>query len=112
MVDAAIAKGRPPPDWFENDNVVLPAAAEFYMAAFWDLSTCRPMGMTVGPIPWDKIQAYAEFADLNRELAQVFGIVIRRMDIVFMDDMREQSEKARNATQEQTNKETDGYVKK
>ena len=71
------------------------------MAAFWDLSTYRPMGLAVGPIPWDKIQSYADFVDLRGDLARVFAIVIRRMDIAYLKDVQEQQEKARENEQQE-----------
>jgi hypothetical protein len=64
---------------------------DFYMKAFWDLSTERQLGMTAGPIPWTRIQAYACACELSSSMMKVFEAVIRAMDSTYM----EEAEKAR-----------------
>jgi hypothetical protein len=54
------------------------------MAAFWDLSTCRAGGLSVGPIPWHHIRDYAEFAGLDTENAFAFAAIIRRLDLTYL----------------------------
>lgn len=45
--------------------------------AFWELSTCRAMGMgAVGPIPWDKKLQYAIDAGYDDEESREFFIFL------------------------------------
>lgn len=56
------------------------------MTAFYDLSTCRQvLEQGVGPIPWDKMIIYAEYAGLAVDVTAGFVRVIRAMDMVFME---------------------------
>lgn len=56
-------------------------AMQTVLRAWADLSTCRPIGMTVGPIPWTAIVQWAEFHDLDRDAAGILVHVIRQLDI-------------------------------
>lgn len=53
---------------------------EFYLSAFHDLSTCRQLGFSIGPIPWKDIILYAQFAELDSDVLSIFVPVIRAMD--------------------------------
>lgn len=66
----------------------------FYIAAFWDLSTCRSFGMGIGPIPWRDIVAYARQARLAEDVASVFVYVIRQLDAEYLSWHREQMKAA------------------
>jgi len=58
IVSAAIKRGQPIPDGITN----APQLAEFleiYLVAYYELETCRPVGMEVGMIPWTAINEYA-----------------------------------------------------
>lgn len=65
------------------------------MKAFWDLSTCRQVGMGLGPIPWDSMVRYAQFYGLEDDVAEAFVYIIRAMDIVYLDWEREEAEQRR-----------------
>jgi hypothetical protein len=60
---------------------------EFYLEAFWDLSTCRASGMGIGSIPWRDIVFYADYMRLEPDIKQVFVPTIRAMDAVFLEHM-------------------------
>jgi hypothetical protein len=47
------------PDWFLDEPEVT-RSEDAVIDAFFDLSTCRDVGMGIGPIPWDSIAAYAD----------------------------------------------------
>lgn len=72
---------------------------EFYIRAFWELSSCRDFGQFVGPIPWDKIILYGERKGLDSDMINVLEVVIRELDEVYLRDLREQrrSEQERSA---------------
>lgn len=75
------SRGLPPPDFVAN-RPRLGIHLDFYMDAFEDLSTTRPVGFGVGPIPWNSLDAYARrytVRDFER-----FNFLIRRMDDAFL----------------------------
>lgn len=53
---------------------------ELYLNAFWDLNSCRQIGMDVGPIPWTAIQKYAIMLFDSPVEIEEFHIIIRAMD--------------------------------
>lgn len=57
--------------------------------AFWTLNTCRPIGMTVGPIPWTAVQRYAEVEGLGLEETDMLHQTIRHMDEALLAHHRE-----------------------
>lgn len=58
------------------------------MRAFANLSTCRAIGMAVGPIPWRDAVAYADRAGLDEEAAEVFVEVISALDADYLAEQR------------------------
>lgn len=88
----------------QNERLITEARAkepplDYAMArcldAWQDLSTCRPIGMAVGPIPWTAIVAWCEFHELDREITAVVVHVIRTLDI-----QRAVAERAKQALKE------------
>lgn len=71
----------------------------FYMQAFWDLSTERQLGFTVGPIPESAIRRYPGVEDLSPAMMVLFQTVIRRMDQTY----REWAEIERKRAQKKSN---------
>ena len=80
------------PDWFVGAPEALPGD-EFYMGAFWRLSTTRQVGFGFGPIPWHQIIAYAERYDLDHRETDVLVIVIMAMDEAWLNWHRKNEEK-------------------
>lgn len=62
---------------------------EFYMRAFWELSSCRQFGDVIGPIPWDKIMDYAERKHLEPDMIAVFEDVMRQLDEAYLGWQRD-----------------------
>lgn len=67
---------------------------EFYIKAFFDLSTERQLGMNVGPIPWSNILAYASYSGLEADMIDVFIYTIREMDAAYLNRIAEKQKKA------------------
>lgn len=82
-VEAAAEKGRELPQWFLEEPV-MQGADSFYMRAFWDLSSCRNIGMSTGPIPWNIIVTYGERYGLDEDTLETFIYVMRSMDREFL----------------------------
>lgn len=66
---------------------------DLYFTAFLDLTTCRPGGMGLYPIPWDRIQDYGERFYFSDELLEEFHILIRKLDEAWVEhfDKKHQS---------------------
>lgn len=81
------------------------AGLEFYMEAFRELGSCRPMSMVSGPIPFTAIVEYfrlygdGEFDD--------FLYVIRRMDVAFLEYQAKNSEKGSKSAPKRTSADND-----
>lgn len=58
---------------------------ELYFDAFFDLSTCRTVGLAgAGPIPWSSIRDYAVTFELSEEQMEDLFYYVRVMDNAFM----------------------------
>lgn len=92
-LEAGEKKGRQFPDWY-LDQPPSDEATEFYIRAFFDLMTCRPVyqelrpgdkgamvgRMVYGLIPWTAVREYSTSVCLDRALAEMFMRHIRRME--------------------------------
>lgn len=58
---------------------------EFYWTAFWELSSCRPVGFGFGPIPWTVIIDYAAAFEVEPDDVSDFIYLIRAMDKAWID---------------------------
>jgi len=57
--------------------------------AWGALTTCRAIGMGVGPIPWIYINDYANAEQLSNDERYLLHVVIRKMDTVYLDFINE-----------------------
>lgn len=62
-----------------------------FWSAFWSLSTCRQVGMGVGPIMWTAIKEYAEYFQIDD--LEEFYFLISQMDAVYLDHARSEIKK-------------------
>lgn len=84
------------PDWALEEPTVTDAEAP-YLRAFWHLDTERPGGMTIGPIPVSRIEAYFErrgFADADLDASIE---IIREMDAGYLEWQGAEMERRRIA---------------
>jgi len=61
---------------------------DFYIRAFWELSSCRQFGQVVGPIPWHRIVEYARMYHLDEGLTDIFTLVMRELDEAYLKSQR------------------------
>lgn len=59
-------------------------AEHFYIEAFWQLHTCRSIGMSLSPIPWHSILFFADFYELPSSLFEHFVSILRGLDKAYM----------------------------
>lgn len=77
------------PEWFLERPLLL-EGEQFYLEAFWELSTERAIGWSIGPIPWRAIRSYGYDAKLDDDVLRVFCRVIRELDEVYLKWQREE----------------------
>lgn len=63
---------------------------ELYYDAFLELTTCRPIGMAMGSIPWNVIKDYAVAFNLDEEQRADLFYYIRMIDNAYLDKQRKQ----------------------
>ena len=91
-VEVREARGQELPDWYLEEPEIRDND-DFYLNAFNDLSTTRQIGMSVGPIPWDRVLQYAAWSGLDDENTEYFVGVIREMDSAWMEWSAEEMKK-------------------
>lgn len=69
---------EPPAEFFEQPE--LTADDLPYWNAFHVLGTERQLGMSLGPIPWSKVVAYADYLDLDEHASERLHAIVRRVD--------------------------------
>ena len=90
----ALRHGERHPDYFPP-HTNTPEWDAFFLAAFYDIDTERPMGFAVGPIPWSKIHLWGTVHGLVGDVLEGFVRVIRMMDAAFLADFRKEQEKVK-----------------
>lgn len=90
-----MAAGQPlPRDWDPNPPEIEPDGA-WILRAFWDLSSERPIGFSLGPIPWSSVVRYGARAGLDREASDVLWAHVRALDSAYLAwHAREQEERS------------------
>jgi hypothetical protein len=86
-------RGAPVPAWVDEEPDAEPGDS-FYMESFWELSTERQLGFTVGPIPITAIHFYAGVKGLPSSMMGLFEAVIRAMDQTYLKWAEETRKKA------------------
>lgn len=84
--------GTPLPDFILNTPELLPGL-ELYKLAFNDLSTCRQIGMGIGPVPWTAIQEYGSMQGLGQDQFEALHYHIARMDEAYLGHLAEEQDK-------------------
>jgi hypothetical protein len=91
-VEVLIERGQPPPSWYEEEPDY-PPGLDFYMRAFWQLSTERQIGFSVGPIPVSKIEEFGEKRGYDPITLDIFRHLIREVDAAYLDWLTKEREK-------------------
>lgn len=80
-----VAAHQPIPDWAKNEPAIDPCE-RVYLDAFFDLSSCRSVGMSLGQIPWSAVADYGDRIGLVGEAHRVFVAVVRALDDAFLTE--------------------------
>lgn len=68
-----------------QDAPELHLGLEIYYDAFFDLHTCRPVGMGLGSIPWSVMKDYALTWGLDEDQMVDLFYYVRAMDKAYLD---------------------------
>lgn len=72
------------PEHIENAPVLRPGL-DFFLDAFYTLSTCRPLGVNgAGPIPWDAIERFADSRGIVGEQREALHFHVRSLDHTYL----------------------------
>ncbi len=93
--DVAKRKGRKPAAWTTDEPALAPMDS-FYLAAFYQLSTCRPPSFNgLSSIPWTAIIMYADRHRLEHDVAHAFTQAMMAMDAAWLKVQHAQAERER-----------------
>ena len=70
----------------------------FFFQAFLAISSCRPLGMAEGRIPWTAAFQYGQSLGLDPEEFEELWILVSYMDAAYLKYRQAQSENARKKT--------------
>jgi hypothetical protein len=77
-------RGIPLPERIQNAPELQEGLA-IYLVAFYDLDTCRAVGMSSeGPIPWTAIQQWCQAMHLGPEETEDVHSIIRHLDNFYL----------------------------
>lgn len=85
-------EGLPLPKRIQNAPQ-LELGLELYYGAFFDLNSCRPVGMEEGPIRWIDIHDYCDRLEIVGDQRDDMHYHIRSMDNAFLEWKRAQRNK-------------------
>lgn len=94
MIRRARAERKPVPEKIANAPQLLPGLG-LYLQAFLALSSCRPLGMAEGRIPWTAAFQFAQNMEMDPEEFEDLWILVSYMDAAYLKKRHEQSENAR-----------------
>lgn len=94
LARAAAEEGHVIPDDTLDDSPDLREDLRFYLVAYQELSTIRPAAFSgVMPLPYDKVDEYAERYKLDPEETEDFRDIINGLDSEFRAFLDKESEK-------------------
>ena len=100
IIAAAMERGVPIPERYQNLPFLVDSYQTNIMEAFWKLSTCRSMGMGTGPIPWSSVDQWAIRHQYDRDQIEydTFVFLISELDSEFMEYQLDEHTKREAAT--------------
>lgn len=66
---------------------------ELYLEGFLDLSSCRSVGMSLGPIPWTAMDRYCEVEGIADETRDDFIYLVKGLDVYYLELMEAKSKR-------------------
>lgn len=84
IVEQCVRTRQPYPDSIANAPELHPGLNLFY-TAFLDLTSCRALGTSQGPISWLSIHYYCEANEIDGEQREDVFFHVTRLDKVYLD---------------------------
>jgi len=75
------------------EKPALNTGLEIYYEAFNALSTCRQIGMGIGPIPWTAVRQYAEDLGMEGISRDRLFTLVSEMDSVYIEHVTKDMKK-------------------
>lgn len=101
-IRAGAAKGRPFPEWYLDFPEILPGE-EFYLIAFWTLSTERQVSQgALGRIPWSRAMNYAVKKGVAPDMLDAFWQIVSTLDAAYLEGQRTEYKKTMDAQKRET----------
>ena len=94
LIRRARAERKPIPVKIADAPQLLPGLG-FYLQAFLALSSCRPLGMSEGRIPWTAAYQYANNLGLDPDEFEDMWVLVSYMDAAYLKFRQTKSEAAR-----------------
>ena len=76
-------RGLPLPERIKNAPELAPGLG-IYLRAFYELDSCRPVGMGEGPIPWTAVEDWCRSLGLDEEERDDVHYLVRRLDNAYL----------------------------
>lgn len=92
MLEQARLNRTPIPDRILN-KPILAVGLQFYLTAFVELSSCRPVGMAEGRIPWTAVREYALHCGLDEIEFDILWELITRVDAAYLEWQSKRADK-------------------
>lgn len=87
-----VRDGVPLPDKIANAPE-LARGLELYFMAFQELTTCRSLGMSVGPIPWTAIKLFCDEHEIEGEQRDDAFYLVKALDDAYREYLDKQADK-------------------
>jgi hypothetical protein len=84
------------------DAPELQIGLEWTYSAFGKLTTCRQIGMGIGPIPWTAINEFCVKHQLNSDDQDDFEYLIEQMDDAYVQHMNKKAERDKTMSTSRT----------
>lgn len=95
IITQCLRERQPFPQRIQNAPEV-PFGLELYFLAYQDLSTCRPGGMGLYPVPWMAVRHYAEWMGLDEEQEEELHFFVRQLDEAWIKYWEEKQAKPKH----------------
>lgn len=92
LIEQMVRDGQPLPDKIANAPR-LGRGLDLYYIAFQDLSSCRNVGMAVGPIPWTAIKLYCDEHKIKGEQRDDVFFLVAALDEAYREHVQKDSDK-------------------
>lgn len=96
IIQQATLEGNPIPDRILNAPDLF-LGNDLFLDGFYELDSCRQIGLAKGQIPFTAIVQYCEFYGFDQELAYDFCAIIRAVDNQLLNYEAEQADKKKLA---------------